>query len=81
MVLEDNPSLRLAGALGGPEFGDRVADAFVEENVERIASAVESLEAYRQAGALAGDRLRALVRAQMLRQIQGHAALFEAARP
>lgn len=81
MVLEDNPSLRLAGALGGPAFGDRVADAFVEENVDRIASAVESLEAYRQAGALAGDRLRALVRAQMLRQIQGHAALFEAARP
>jgi hypothetical protein len=79
MVLRDNPSLRLAGALGGPDFGDRVADTFVEENVERVAAAVETLEVYRQAGVLPGDRLRALVRAQMLRQLQGHAADFEAA--
>lgn len=76
MVLQDNPSFRLAGALGGPGFGDRVADSFVEENVERIAAAVETLEVYRQAGALPAERLRSLVRAQMLRQLQGHAADF-----
>ncbi len=81
MILQDNPSLRLAGALGGPDFGDRVADTFVEENVERVAAAVETLEVYRQAGALPADRLRALVRTQMLRQLQGHAADFEAAQP
>lgn len=79
MVLRDNPSLRLAGALGGPDFGDRVADTFVEENVERVAAAVETLEVYRQAGVLPADRLRALVRTQMLRQLQGHAADFGAA--
>lgn len=72
-LLEDNPSVRLAGALGGPDFGDRVADSFVEENVERIAAAVETLEAYRAAGVLAPERLRALVRTQMLRQLQGNA--------
>jgi len=79
MVLRYNPSLRLAGALGGPEFGDRVADTFVEENVERVATAVETLEVYRLAGALPANRLRALVRTQMLRQLQGHATDFEAA--
>ncbi len=79
MVLQDRPSFRLAGALGGADFGDRVADTFVEENVERVAAAVETLEVYRQAGALPADRLRALVRAQMLRQLQGHAADFETA--
>ena len=79
MVMRDNPSLRLAGALGGPDFGDRVADNFVEANVERVAAAVETLEVYRQAGVLPADRLRALVRTQMLRQLQGHAADFEAA--
>ena len=79
MVLQDHPSLRLAGALGGPGFGDRVADTFVEENVERVAAAVETLEVYRQAGVLPAGRLRALVRAQILRQLQGHAAGFETA--
>ena len=77
MLLEDNPSIRLAGALGGPGFGDRVADTFVEENVERIAAAVETLEAYRRAGVLPPGRLRALVRSQMLRQLQGNAVDFE----
>jgi len=76
--LDHNPSFRLAGALGGPEFGDRVAESFVEENVERIASAVETLDIYRKAGALQPDRLRDLVRAQMLRQLQGHVAEFPA---
>ncbi len=77
MALDHNPSFRLAGALGGPEFGDRVADTFVEENVERIASAVEALEAYQKAGVLPPVRLRALVRSQMLRQLQGNAVDFE----
>ena len=77
-LLDDRPSFRLAGALGGPDFGHRVADTFVEENVERIASAVETLEIYRKAGALQPDRLRELVRAQMLRQLQGHVADFPA---
>ena len=77
-LLEDQPSFRLAGALGGPEFGDRVADTFLEENVERIAAAVESLEAYRRAGVIPADRLRHLVRGQMLRQLKGHAADFAA---
>ena len=77
MLLQDNPSIRLAGALGGAEFGDRVADTFVEENVERIASAVETLEAYRKAGVLPPGRLRALVRSQMLRQLQGNAVDLE----
>jgi hypothetical protein len=72
-ILDDHPSFRLAGVLGGPDFGDRVADTFVEDNVERVAAAVETLEAYRNAGALSADRLRSLVRAQMLRQLQGHA--------
>jgi len=78
MLLDDRPSFRLAGALGGPEFGHRVADTFVEENVERIASAVETLDIYRKAGALQPDRLRDLVRAQMVRQLQGHVADFPA---
>lgn len=81
MILEDSPPFQLAGALGGREFGDRVADAFVEDNVERIASAVESLEIYRKAGVLPPERLRALVRGQMARQLKGQMADFEAARP
>ena len=76
--LDHNPSFRLAGALGGPEFGDRVAESFVEENVERIASAVETLEAYQKAGVLPPERLRALLRSQMMRQLQGNAVDFEA---
>jgi hypothetical protein len=78
LFLEDRPSFRLAGVLGGREFGDRVADTYVEENVERIAAAVETLEIYRKAGALPAERLRDLVRVQMLRQLQGHAADFAA---
>jgi len=78
MVLDSEPSFRLAGALGGREFRERVADTFVEDNVERIALAVESLDAYRQAGVLRGEQLRGLVRAQMLRQLQGHSGGFEA---
>jgi len=78
MALDHNPSFRLAGALGGPDFGDRVADSFVEENVERIASAVETLEAYQKAGVLPPERLRALLRSQMLRQLQGNTVDFEA---
>src|SRR2546422_1705679 len=77
-ILDDHPSFRLAGALGGPGFGERVADTFVEENVERIASAVETLEIYRKAGVMPADRLRHLVRGQMLRQLKGHAADFPA---
>lgn len=79
MVLDDEPSIRLAGALGGLKFQDRVADSYVEDNVERISLAVESLEAYREAGALKAPQLRALVRAQMLRQLNGHGASFETA--
>jgi hypothetical protein len=78
--LDHNPSFRLAGALGGPDFGDRVAESFVEENVERIASAVETLDAYQKAGVLPPERLRALVRSQMLRQLQGNAVDLEAPR-
>jgi hypothetical protein len=81
VMLQDRPSFKLAGALGGRDFGDRVAETFVEDNVEKIAAAVESLEPYRKAGALSPDRLRHLVRAQMLRQLQGHGADFAAARP
>jgi len=81
VMLQDRPSFQLAGALGGNDFGDRVAETFVEDNVEKIAAAVESLEAYRKAGALSPDRLRHLVRAQMLRQLQGHGAGFEASQP
>ncbi len=77
-ALDHNPSFRLAGALGGPDFGDRVAESFVEENVERIASAVETLEAYQKAGVLPPERLRGLLRSQMLRQLQGNAVDFEA---
>jgi len=73
MLLESQPSFRLAKALGGAEFGDRVADSFVEDSVERVAAAVESLDAYRKAGVLAPDRLRGLLRSQMLRQLQGNA--------
>ena len=50
----------------------------MEENVERIASAVETLEIYRKAGVMPADRLRHLVRGQMLRQLKGHAADFPA---
>src|SRR2546422_466048 len=77
-LLEDHPSLRLAGALGGHEFREPLAATFVEENVERIASAVETLEIYRKAGVIPADRLRHLVRGQMLRQLKGHAADFGA---
>lgn len=80
-ILEGDPSFRLAGALGGPDFQNRVADAYVEDNVERIALAVESLGDYHRAGALNGDQLRAVVRAQMLRQLQGHGAMFEVPQP
>ena len=76
MLLEGQPSFRLAKALGGAEFGDRVADSFVEDSVERVAAAVESLDAYRRAGVLAPDRLRGLLRSQMLRQLQGNAVDF-----
>jgi hypothetical protein len=71
-LLESRPSFRLAGALGGRNFQDRVADAFVEDNVERVAQAVEGLESWRRAGVMDGGRLRGLVRTQMLRQLQGH---------
>src|SRR5262245_33858981 len=74
VMLQDRPSFQLAGALGGRDFGDRVAETFVADNVEKIAAAVESLEAYQKTGALSSDRLRHLVRAQMLRQLQGHGA-------
>ncbi len=80
MLMNANPSFRLAGALGRPEFGDRVADTFVEDNVERIAVAVESLEAYRTAGEVSAGRLRSLVRSQMLRQLQGNTVDFEGSR-
>jgi hypothetical protein len=71
-MLEGEPSFRLAGALGGTDFQERVTDAFVDDNVEKIAAAVESLDAYRQAEPLRPDQLRTLVRAQMLRHLQGH---------
>jgi hypothetical protein len=71
-ALEGEPPFRLASALGGPEFGNRVAGAFIDDSVERVAAAVESLEAYREAGVMKGEQLRALVRTQMLRTLQGH---------
>jgi hypothetical protein len=80
-ALEAEPPFRLASALGGPEFGGRVTGAFIDDGVERIALAVESLEAYRRAGVPNGQQLRALVRAQMLRQIQGHSVDLGAIRP
>ena len=80
-MLEGEPSFRLAGALGGTDFQERVTDAFVDDNVEKIAAAVESLDAYRQAESLRPDQLRALVRAQMLRHLQGHGVTLEVPGP
>jgi hypothetical protein len=80
-ALEAEPPFRLASALGGPGFGDRVTGAFIDDGVERVATAVESLETYRGSGVMNGEQLRALVRAQLLRQIQGHAVDLGALRP
>jgi hypothetical protein len=70
------PSFRLAGALGGGGFKQRAMRAFVEENVEKIAAAVEELRLYREHRPMEGEQLRRLVRAQMLRQFGGHAVDF-----
>ena len=76
-MLEGEPSFRLAGALGGAEFQERVTDTFIDDNVERIAAAVESLDEYRQAEPMRADQLRTVVRAQMLRHLQGHGVTVE----
>ncbi len=79
-TLYSNSSFRLATALGGPEFGDAVAGTFVDENVEKIAGAVESLQIYQDAKPMPADQLRDLVRTQMLRAFDGHLAAGEPAR-
>lgn len=80
-ALDSEPSLRVAGLLGGGDFAERVADRFVEENVEKIALAVESLDTYRTSGKADAARLRELLRSQMHRQIGGGAALQGLVRP
>jgi hypothetical protein len=80
-VLDGQPSLRVAGLLGGGDFAGKVADRFVEENVEKIAVAVESLAAYRDSGKADPVRLRTLVAAQMRRQIGGDPGLLGLVRP
>ncbi len=80
-ALDSEPSLQVAGLLGGGDFAERVADRFVEENVEKIARAVESLAAYRDSGKTDAARLRELLRSQMHRQIGGGAALAGLVRP
>ncbi len=80
-ILRSNPSFRLATALGGQEFGSDVADAFLDENVEKIVSAVEGLRIYQDRPPMDPSQLRDLVRTQMLRQLKGHAVDIEPSRP
>jgi hypothetical protein len=80
-VLQQAPSFRLAGALGGEEFGDQVAEAYLDDNVEKIAAAISSLRIYRDQAPLGDQQLRDLVRAQMIRQIGGHAPAIDERRP
>ena len=76
-----NPSFRVATALGGQDFGDKVAEAFVDDNLERIVNAVESLQIYQEKKPMNTDQLRDLVRANMFRQFGGHAACFGEVHP
>ena len=79
--LRELPSFKLAGALGGPDFADRAMNSFVEENVEKIATAVESLDTYRENRPMDETELRRLIRVQMLRQLDGHAVRLAPVRP
>jgi hypothetical protein len=76
-----NPSFRMATALGGQDFGDRVAETFVDDNLERIVNAVESLQIYQEKKPMSTDQLRDLLRANMFRQLGGHAACFGEVNP
>ena len=76
-----NPSFRMATALGGQDFGDRVAETFVDDNLERIVNAVESLQIYQEKKPMTTDQLRDLVRANMFSQLGGHAACFGEVNP
>jgi hypothetical protein len=76
-----HPSFRMAGALGGSAFRDRALEEFVGRNVDRIATAVESLQVYRDRRPLEPGALRDLVRQQLARQLSGHALPVEVARP
>ena len=76
-----NPSFRVATALGGQDFGDKVAEAFVDDNLERIVNAVESLQIYQEKKPMSTDQLRDLVRANMFRQFSGHAVCLGEVHP
>jgi hypothetical protein len=79
--LDSETPLQMAGLLGGERFAERVADRFVEETVETIALAVESIDTYRDSGGADPARLRAMLAAQMRRQIAGHGAIQQLVRP
>ena len=81
LPLAETPPFQLASVLGGVEFGDDVTRAFIDENVERIATAVSDLQIYREQKPLSDDRLRDLVRAQMLRQLSGHTLVMDEPKP
>ncbi len=76
-ILQQAPSFQLASALGGQDFGDSVAEAYIDENVETIAAAVSSLQVYREQAPLTDQQLREIVRAQMVRQISGHTVAID----
>jgi hypothetical protein len=80
-VLRGSPSFRVAAALGGEEFGGRAADSWLEENVEKVAQAVEDLETWSRKPPIGPEPLRALVRAQMVRMLGGDPAVVEAVKP
>jgi hypothetical protein len=72
-VLRRQTPFRLATALGGEDFTDRTVTLFIDRNVERIATAVESLSIYRNRPPIPAPDLRTLIRGQLVRQLSGHA--------
>lgn len=77
----ESPSFRMASALGGQDFGDRVAARFVDDNVERVVNAVLSLQIFQERKPMSPDQLRELVRSSLVRQLSGHAlGLLESGR-
>lgn len=59
------PALSLLSALGGPEASLAGTEAYVAENVERIASELERSETYIRRGGPVGTALRDLVRSKL----------------
>lgn len=80
-LLAAQAPFRLAGAMGGSEFAEKAIGAFLDTNVERIATAVEGLAIYRENRPMKATELRTLVRQQMTRHMSGHSVLLESGQP